>query len=128
MSGPESTAEALAREFAALNKATERAHKAIADMRAARAELRAEADEVRKLCRDMGAVTSKTAVELMGTEISRQLDTLMPEVHKALDQSVRKVNAKFDSFADLLLGKNEPDGKDLESLVAEARRHGGRLR
>ena len=119
MSGAESTAEALAREFAALNKATERAHRAIADLRAARSELRAEREAVEELCKKVGTVTAKRAQDILEAELQRQFEPLVPQVAELLDKSRAHIARKFDDFADLLMGKDHQSGKNLEQQIRE---------
>lgn len=122
-----STAEDLAREFAALNKATQKAHEAIAQLRQERALLREEREKVEALCKTMGTVTSMRATEILEAEVTRQFVPMVDEIATLLDNSRALVSKKFDEFADLLMGKEDASGKDLEAMVRQAAAGGKRI-
>jgi hypothetical protein len=118
MSEPVDIATQLMREFAALNTATERAHRAIADMRAERKMLAALRIEVRE-------ATQRRAEEMVIEEVRRALDEMVPKCKAAVDEAVEKVFGKFDRITKMLTGEEgHPDRPPIESLIAKAKQAG----
>jgi hypothetical protein len=92
---PVDIATQLMREFAALNTATERAHQAIADMRAERKLLDERRTELHTLAKQIGAVTSKAAEVLIEAEVNRQLEALGPKIQDSLNGAVATASRKL---------------------------------
>jgi hypothetical protein len=115
---PESTAETLAREFAALNTATQRAHQVLADMRAERKLLSALLIEVRE-------ATQQRAEALVETAVVREVDKMDQAVQKAIAMAEERVFARFDRLTRMITGEEgHPDRPPLEDLIREAQQRG----
>lgn len=141
MSEPLSVAGQLAKEYAALNTATERAHTAIKDLAAERAllrsdreaarnELRAEIAAITSLCERLTRITTKRAEDMIEAEVRRQFIHLVPQVRKLLEGALERVSSEFDSVTKLILGRFGADGSDAEkdfmrSVRAKVEREGG---
>jgi hypothetical protein len=100
----ESTAEVLAREFAALNTATERAHAALADLRSERSLLADERRAAEAVRAEVRSLINDQCSEAIGECVRAQLAQFEPAVKAEMDRSVTKVRASFDRLESLYLG------------------------
>lgn len=107
----------LAREFAAVNEATKKAHELLADMRA---ERRLLADDLKAV--DAARVALREDIreqcgELIGERVASLLESFEPAVKSQMDRSVAKVAETFDKLETLYLCGNGPDPKPIEDMV-----------
>lgn len=107
----------LAREFAALNAATTKAHELLADLRA---ERRLLADDLKAV--DAARVALRDDINeqcsaLIGDCVRSQLAEFEPSMKRQMEKSVAKVDASFTRLETLYLCGNGPDPKPIEDMV-----------
>ncbi|HST84637.1 MAG TPA: hypothetical protein VLL08_23065 [Kineosporiaceae bacterium] len=121
MSEPVDIATQLVREFAALNTATERAHQAIADMRAERKLLSSLLIEVRE-------AVQQRAETMIEAALTPALELLGEKTKEAMDRSVERVGQQIDHYLELALGQDalaKAKGYEpIPDLIARVKREG----
>lgn len=111
-------ATVLAREYAALNEATRRAHEAIADMRAERQLLNKELAAARTELAD-------GVKGLLEAEVQKGLQQFHEATRKAMSDAVTHVDEQLQKYLDVALG-TDPTNKamgrmGIPALIREAR-------
>ena len=111
------TVTELAREFAALNSATTKAHELLADLRAERRLLAEDLKAIHEARAGLREDINKQSSDLIGECVAVHLAQFEPTVREQMDRSVEKVARTFDKLETLYLCGNGPDPKPIEDMV-----------
>lgn len=128
----EETAAALAREFDALNKACDRAHALIADLKAERqlmAEERrraaATAQDLRAAAAEFDGYAPASAERLILEAVAPKIEEMNDAITEQMRHCVAKVNAEIDGWLKIALGTDDDSkaaGKlSIPEIVAKRR-------
>lgn len=109
-----------------LKEAITEAHGVIGDMKRERQELKVLRDETKAILDKTCLVAEAIVTEQLQAAVKKGIEEYHTALYRAIDVATDRVDKRFNTLADIMLGEDDPNKESLAVLVRKWRAKGTR--